>query len=341
VIRPPRLSKGDRLAALTLSWGGPGAYPDRYEAGVRQLEASLGVEVVELAGTRRSPDEVAADPEARADDLHAALTDPSIAGLVSTIGGDDAIRVLPHIDLDLVAAHPKVLLGYSDTTMIHLAFQRAGVVSFYGPAIMAGFAENDGVHDYLLDGVTRAVFADEDVVWPENLDGWTVEHLDWGDPVNQQRPRTLRPSTGWRWLRGRRPVTGRSVVGCLEVLDWARGTPWWPDLDGAVLAIETSEEAPPPDAVLRFVRCLAATGDLARLQAVVLGRPGGADLDPVEHGGYDEALLTGVDEAGLGEMVVVTGVDLGHTDPTWTLPIGVDVAVDPVHRRITAASGVR
>jgi muramoyltetrapeptide carboxypeptidase LdcA involved in peptidoglycan recycling len=340
MIRPPHLRPGDRLAALTASWGGPGAFPDRYEAGVRQLEDAFGVEVVELPGTRRPPDELAVDPASRAADLHAALTDPTIAGIVATIGGDDAIRVLPHVDLGLIRAHPKVLVGYSDTTLLHLAFQRAGVVSFYGPAIMAGFAENGGLHRYLAEGVRRTLFATEDVVWPENPDGWTVEFLDWADPANQQQARTLRPASGWRWLRGEAPVEGRTVVACLESLEFARGTAWWPDLDGAVLVLETSDEQPQPHALLRFVRVLEAMGELAGLRAIVLGRPGGADLDPLAHLDYDRALLQGLDEAGRDDLLVVAGVDIGHTDPMWTVPLGVSARLDPVSRRVVIGPGV-
>ncbi len=69
------------------------------------------------------------------------------------------MRLLPHLDLELLAANPKVFLGYSDSTVTQMALMRAGVVSFYGPAIMAGFAENTGVPDYLVEGVRRTIHA--------------------------------------------------------------------------------------------------------------------------------------------------------------------------------------
>lgn len=329
VRRPPGIRAGDRIAAVTLGWGGPAEFPARYEAGKRQLEEALQVEVVELPHTLADADWLAAHPEARADDLHRALRDPDIQGLVSTIGGDDGVRVLPHLDLDLIADHPKALLGYSDTTTIQMAFLQAGVVSFYGPAVMAGFGENAGLHDYLVRGVRSAlVDPGRDVVWPPNADGWTTEQPDWGDPSTQVVPRTLTPSAGWQW-HGRGVAVGPAVAGCLEVLDWMRGTPWWPDLEGAVLLLETSEEQPPPEVVARFVRSLAAMGDLSRIAALVLGRPGGPDLPVEEHGAYVDALLHAVrDEAGLVDLPVVTGVDFGHTDPMWTIPQGVPLRVD-------------
>ncbi len=252
-----------------------------------------------------------------------AFADPTIRGIVTTIGGDDSIRILPFLDLDVIRQNPKVVVGYSDTTVTHLACLRAGLVTFYGPAIMAGFAENGGMHAYTADGVRAALFDPRpDGPWPENEDGWTVEHLDWDDPANQERRRALRPSTGWRWLGGE-PARGPLVAGCLEALDWLRGTAWWPDLEGAVLALETSEEAPPPATLARFLRSLAAMGDLERLAGVLFGRPGGADLPPEDHAAYDEALLSVIrGEAGLPHVPVVTGMDFGHTDPMWTLAEG-------------------
>lgn len=334
--RPRRLRAGDRLAAVTLSWGGPGTFPHRYEAGRRQLEDAFGVEVVAMPHTLADPDAVAADPAARADDLHRAFADPDIAGVVSTIGGDDSIRLLPHLDLELLAANPKVFLGYSDSTITHLALLRAGVRSFYGPAIMAGFAENGGPHDYLLEGVRRTLFEPEPtLVWPENRDGWTVEHLDWADPSNQSRVRSRRPATGWRW-HGGVAREGRSVVGCLEVLDFLRGTAWWPPLDGAVLLLETSEDQPPPERVAYLLRTLALTGELASLAGLVFARPGGADLAVEAHAAYDEAIVQVVRrEQGLHDLPIVTGVDFGHTDPIWTVPQDTAVRLDPQARTLT------
>lgn len=328
LLRPPRLRAGDRVAALTLSWGGPGTFPHRYEAGKIQLQEAFGLDVVEMPMTLATPAEVAANPEARAADLHTALLDESIAGLIATIGGDDSIRMLPFVDLDVIRAHPKVFLGYSDSTITHMAFRRAGVTSFYGPSIMSGFAENTGLPDYLVEGVRRTVFEpDPPGTWEPNTDGWTVEHLDWSEPEHQSRARTLSPSDGWDW-HGSRVARGPLVVGCIEVLDWLRGTEWFPPLAGSILALETSEEAPPPEVVTRFIRSLAATSALDGVRAVLLGRPGGSFINEEQRAAYAPALLLGLAEQGLTDLPVVTGLDFGHTDPMWTLAQGVEVVVD-------------
>ena len=121
-LRPPRLRAGDTVAAVTLSWGGPGAYPHRYAAGKRQFEVEFGCHVVETRHALYDPAWIAANPQARADDLMEALADGSIRAIISTIGGDDSIRVLPYIDLNVLRAYPKIFMGYSDTTVIHFAF---------------------------------------------------------------------------------------------------------------------------------------------------------------------------------------------------------------------------
>jgi muramoyltetrapeptide carboxypeptidase LdcA involved in peptidoglycan recycling len=96
-----------------------------------------------------------------------------------------------------------------------------------------------------------------------------------------------------------------------------------------------SEEQPSPDIVRHFFRSLAATGDLRRLGAILFGRPGGADLDPLAHGEYDDAICSVVrEEEGLFGIPIVSGMDFGHTDPAWTLPVGAPAHVDPASRTV-------
>lgn len=334
--RPRRLKAGDRIAAVSLSWGGPGAIPHRYEVGKQQLEAEFGVEVVAMPHALRPPEWLAEHPEARAADLMAAFADPSIAGIVSTVGGDESIRLLPHLDLNVIAANPKVFLGYSDTTVSHLACFKAGVTSFYGPAVMSGFAENGGMFPYMVDAVRRACFTPAPVGTLDVSEGWTVERLEWSEPANQQRRRAMHPQMPWRFLQGSRVAEGPLFGGCIEVLDWLRGTSVWPDpsqLDGAVLFLETSEEAPSPTAVERMLRSVASMGLLRSAAALLFGRPGGPTLPVERFTDYDRAILRVVaTEEGLRDLPVVTCMDFGHTDPMFVLPYGVRARVDPIQR---------
>mgnify|MGYP001165959872 CR=1 FL=1 len=339
MLKPHKLNPGDRVAAISLSWGGAGAIPHRYEAGKRQLQEVFGVDVVETRHALCDPEWLRRHPEARADDLMEAFTDPTIKGIFSIIGGDDSIRLLRHYDLDIIRANLKVFLGYSDSTVTHLACLKAGLVSFYGPAIMAGFAENGGMFPYMIDAVRNTLFSAEPVgVIPPNRDGWTVERLDWNVPENQSRPRERQRATGWRWLQGEGVHEGALIGGCLEVLEWLRGTDVWPDAptwQDAILFLETSEEAPTPEDVARALRVYAAMGILQRLSAILFGRPGGG-LPVDQFSAYDDAILSVVvEEEGLTTLPIITNMDFGHTDPMFVLPLGVRARVDCAQQEFT------
>jgi len=332
LMKPRKLRPGDTVATVSLSWGGPAAFPQRYEAGKRQLQDDFGLTVVEMPHTLRDATWLQQNPRARADDLLQAFADASVRAIVSTIGGDDAIRLLPFIDLDVIRSNPKVFLGYSDTTVIHLVCLRAGLVSFYGPSIMAGFAENGGLFPYMVDSVRKTLFSSVPVGRIEpNAAGWTAEFLDWAEPELQTCKRQLTPSTGWRFLQGRGLRRGPLIGGCLEVLGWLRGTDVWPRpelLRDAILFLETSEEAPPPTAVVRQLRVYAAMGILRELAGILVGRPGGP-VPSEQFDAYDRAIRQVVDEEeGLRDLPVITRMDFGHTDPMFVLPYGVQAEID-------------
>jgi muramoyltetrapeptide carboxypeptidase LdcA involved in peptidoglycan recycling len=331
--KPARLKQGDRVAAVSLSWGGPGAIPHRYHAGKQQFEQEFGVRVVESRHALRSPEWIAKNPSARADDLMEMFSDPTINGIISTIGGDDSVRILPYLDLDVIRRNPKIMMGYSDTTATHMACFKAGVVSFYGPTFMTGFAENGGMFDYLVESVRRTLFgvAPIGTISP-NGGGWTVEHLEWNNPANQSRRRALTPSTGWRVLQGSGTASGHLVGGCMETLEVLKGTDWWPEgrcWDGAILFLETSEEGPSPRLVKRWLRNYASQGILHRLAGLLIGRPGGSEVPVADFEKYDTVVREVVsEELELRSLPVVTRMDFGHTDPTFVLPYGVNATID-------------
>ena len=330
MLKPPKLNPGDKIATVSLSWGGPSVFPHRYQIGVKQLQDEFGLQVVEMPNTLKDADWLSRNPKARADDLMQAFSDPSIKGIFATIGGDDSIRTLPFMDLDVIRKNPKIFIGYSDTTISHLVCYKAGLVSFYGPSIMVEFAENGGMFPYVVQSLRKTLFSSEAIgeVKP-STDGWTVERLDWGDPANQNIKRKLTPSTGWKFLQGKGIRRGHLIGGCIEVLDWTRGTEFFPEnWQDAILFIETSEEAPPPEMVTRTLRVFAAMGILQQLSCILFGRPGG-DIPPEKFAEYDLAILKVVnEEQGLTDLPIITHMDFGHTAPMFTLPYGVQAEIE-------------
>ncbi len=331
LTKPKRLSPGDTIAVVTPSWGGPGLLPHRYQAGKRQLEEAFGVRVVEMLHTLADPETVKARPDLRAQDLMQAFADPEIDGIIAAIGGDDCIRLIPHVDLDVIRNNPKVFLGFSDTTSLHFACMAAGLGTFYGPSIMAGFAENTGMHDYTVASLRKTLFSADPIgLVPMNNEGWTSELLDWADPAMQNRRRILLPASPPHMLQGQGRAQGHLIGGCAEVLEMIKGTAWWPSPDqwrGAILFYETSEEAPSPHFIRYWLRNFAAQGILGVLNGILIARP-----DPKDHQDYQQeleaAFRDSLAEAGLPHLPVLSGLDFGHTQPMLTLPYGARVEID-------------
>jgi len=338
MIRPRALRRGDRIAAISLSAGWPNVFYEAYCDGKRQLEEAFGVQVIESRHALADPDWLAAHPEARAADLLEVLKDRSIHGVVSTIGGDDSIRILPFLDLSVIRENPKIFIGYSDTTVTHFAFLKAGVTSFYGPSIMAGFDENGGLLPFMADSVRQVLFGSSITEAPiaPNQDGWTCASFAWGDEKRNANSRPLQPCSGWRWLQGVGCHRGRLLGGCLDVIDWLRGAPIWPDQSvwrDSIVFLEISEDAPSPSAVVRMLRALGATGALREARGILFGRPCGEEAMFEK---YDGAVLQVLAELRLGSLPLVTRMDFGHTDPKFIVPYGVEAEIncDAQHIRL-------
>jgi len=329
MIKPRTLRPGDRVAAISLSHGWPSVYPCAYQDGKRQFEEAFDVKVVESRHALADFHWLAAHPEARAADLLEVLQDPGIQGIVSTIGGDDSIRLLPFLDYSVIRQNPKVFIGYSDSTITHFAFLKASVTSFYGPSLMAGFDENGGLPPYMAESVRQVLFAPSpSVLISPNSDGWTIASWEWADQKRNQKKRELRSCSGWRWLQGSGQHRGRLIGGCLEAVDWLRGTPVWPAPSvwrNSILFLETSEDQPSPTLVTYMLRSLAATGALNEVRGILYGRPYG---DEASFEAYDGALLRVLAELNLTSLPVITRMDFGHTDPKFILPIGVAAEID-------------
>lgn len=332
MIKPRKLQPGDTVAAISLSWGGPGTFPHRYEAGKQQLQEEFGLKVIETPHALCDDAWLYNNPKARAEDLMNAFADPSIKAIISTIGGDDSIRILPYLDLDAIRSNPKIFMGFSDTTITHLACFKAGLVSFYGPSIMAGFGENAELFPFMVEAVRKAIFSSTPIgeVSP-NAGGWTVEALDWAKPENQSRKRSLNPSTGWKFMQGKGIRQGHLLGGCIEVLDFLRGADLWPESaawQDAILFVETSEEAPPPHLVKYILRSYASMGILKQLSGILFGRPGG-NIPVEKFKEYDDVIFQVVtEEEGLSGLPIITNMDFGHTDPVFVLPYGVQAEID-------------
>jgi muramoyltetrapeptide carboxypeptidase LdcA involved in peptidoglycan recycling len=335
LIKPPALHTGDRVAIVSPSWGGPSVFSARYEAGKKRLEEIFGLQVVEMPHTRGPAQFLFDHPKARADDLMQAFADPSIKGIFASIGGEDSIRLLPYLDFDLMRKNPKVFMGYSDTTILHFACLKAGLSSFYGPSVMVEFAENVAMLPYVVESLRKTVFSADEVGEVPQAEQWTDEFLDWANPENQNRKRSLRPAQGWQVMQGEgKLVSGPLIGGCIDVFGMAAGTALWPAPDlwrGALVFLETSEEAPAVPMFKRWLRNMGAMGIFDQAAAILLGRPCNVPAEEISR--YDTALMAVVaGEFGKREIPIMTQMDFGHTSPIFTIPYGARAEVDTARK---------
>ncbi len=329
--KPSILRPGDTVATVSLSWGGAGepVIRDRYEKAKKRLTEEFGLNVIEMPHTLKGSAHVFAHPEERAKDWMAALEDPTIKGVFSCIGGEDSIRLLPYIDLDVIANNPKVFLGYSDSTVSHLLCYQAGVTSFYGPSMLMEFGENVAMHDYTVQSVRDNLFQDKALGVIEPSPKWTSERLEWTVKENNDTLRTMQTEAhGIECLQGSGQVQGHMLGGCIEVLDMVRGTSIWPSLDqwkGAILFLETSEDCTPPGAITAMLRSMVATGAIDQINGIIWSKP----LEETHYEAYKEVIRQVIAvEAGRPDLPILYNLNFGHTSPMFTIPMGVAGQID-------------
>lgn len=322
LIRPRKLSVGDTVATVSLSWGGAGddGLLWRYHAGKESLERDFGLHVIEMPNTLKGFSYVYHHPEKRAEDLMAAFLDPEVKGIFTCIGGDDSIRMLPYVDFDVIRDNPKVFVGYSDTTVSHLMCLKAGLSSFYGVSVLAELAENIEIFPYTAMWLRRTLF-DASVIGPVPASPtWTGEYLEWASE-NSGISKAMKKNSGYEVLQGEGCFRGPLVGGCMEVLEMAKGTSLWPALsafDGSVLFLETSEEVPAPMYVERWLRSYGILGVLQRVNGILFCKP----YQEKYYREYREVFKSVLAEFGLSDLPVVCNMSFGHNEPMCMLPYG-------------------
>ncbi|MFB6081422.1 MAG: S66 peptidase family protein [Halanaeroarchaeum sp.] len=346
-VTPPPLEPGSSVAIVAPASGLADAFPHVYEHGLERMRSVFDLDPVEYPTATMSTEYLADHPEERARDIERAFADPGIDGVVATIGGNDQIRVLEHLDPSVLREHPTRFFGQSDNTNLALYLWTHGVVSYYGGHVMTEFGVPGTMPEY-LERSLRSVLFEESIGELRPAPRFTDQDLSWADPENLSRTPEMEATDGWHWAGGDDPVEGRTWGGSLEIttlhLAADRYLPDLDDLDGAVLVLETSEELPSADMVKRSLMGMGERGLLERVGAVLVGRPKARSHDvnrtAAERADYRERQRDAI------ESVVATydpstplvfGVDFGHTNPVVPIPIGARVRIDPTEERIVFA----
>lgn len=336
----PKARPGDRVAVISPASAAPAISPALHEQAMRRLTEATGLIPVEYPTTRQ----LGASAEARAADVTAAFADPDIRAVLATIGGDDQVTVVPHIDAGVLMANPKPFVGYSDNTNLHNLLWNLGVPSFYGGSTQVHLGPGPYLDDVHLRSLRAAL-----------VDGGTLELTepgeseDFGHPWDDPRALTefgAREATeAWTWAGPGDVVSGTSWGGCIEVIDQIALAGRMPDLShlqGAILLLETGGEGPPAVHVKRWVRALGERGVLDVVAGVLVARPPVSELGALVPPADERARLRAAQRDTIIEQVarynpaavVCVGVPFGHTRPQWIIPHGGTVTLDGTNRTV-------
>jgi muramoyltetrapeptide carboxypeptidase len=300
--KPPRLRPGDIVGLVE---------PAGFSDGSSQIEAVKGAiaamglvpKVGRYVGARYGY--LAGTDLQRAADINAMFADEQVRAVFAVRGGWGSARILPLLDWRAIRANPKLLIGFSDITALHLAFaRRAGFPTIHG----ANAANSWGDISW-------------GSLWNLAFTGGTPEfrnpHMAEGDPSAEQRWRitTVRPGK----------ASGRLLGGNLSVLAALVGTPWMPDFDGAILFLEDTGEA--EYRIDRLMSQLALSGILGKVAGVVFGQCTRCASGVYGYTGFSIGQVLHNYLAPLG-VPAFYGANIGHVANQLSLPVNVPVEID-------------
>ncbi|WP_313643881.1 LD-carboxypeptidase [Pseudomonas sp.] len=271
---------------------------DAQKAG--QWFAERGYRCRLMPGVQQAQGYLAGSDEQRLQDLHAAFADPEVDAILCMRGGYGSMRLLDGLDFELIARHPKPLIGYSDITALHTAIhQHTGLISFHGAMLNADLlgAKLPPTESSLLALLSGQMRQGDEIVHPA---AFALECVVAGT------------------------ASGRLLGGNLSMLGATLGTLAEIDTQGGILFIEDVNE--PLYRVDRLLTQLRLAGKLAGIKGVLVG----------DFAGITTAALTPLlveTFAPLG-VPVLAGWRSGHCDPNVCLPLGAKVGLDSAGQRL-------
>jgi muramoyltetrapeptide carboxypeptidase LdcA involved in peptidoglycan recycling len=308
-----------------------------FDLGLSNLRERFGLRIKEYPTARMPAAETYRNPKIRAEDINRAFADPEVNAIFASIGGDDSIRILPYLDMATIVANPKVFMGYSDTTTMLAYLNVHGLVTFNGPAVMAGFAQMQSLPLQFEEHVGDILFEPSDRYQYAPFGKWSDGYPDWKDPSNNGKvepPKT--ESRGWQWVQGSGVARGTLFGGNIEVLDFLKGTRFQPPSEhwkGKIVFFETSEDKPSVSEIVYTLRNYGMQGVLDEISALLFGRA--RSYSEAEKLELEAAVRRVVSvEFGNETLPIVMNLDFGHTDPQWIMPLGVKAEIDCDRRTI-------
>lgn len=300
--KPPRIRPGDIVGLIEPAGFSDG--PEQVEA-VKATIAGMGL--VPRVGRHVASrfGYLAGSDAERADDVNAMFADPEVKAIFAIRGGWGCARILPLLDWDVIRANPKLLIGSSDITALHLAIAaKAGFPTIHAPNAASSWRENS------WNSLWQLAFTGEMPLLQNPKPDVT-------DPSASARlsPTTITPGAAW----------GRLLGGNLSVLSALIGTPWLPDFDGAILFLEDTGEA--EYRIDRMMSQLALSGVLAKVAGVAFGQCTRCSSNVPGYIGFTVPEILQQYLTPLG-VPALYGANIGHIANQLAMPLSVEAELD-------------
>ena len=299
--RPPRLRPGDTVGLIE-----PAGFTDD------AFDLQLVIDTVRAMGLVPKPAPhlaarygyLAGKDEARAADVNAMFADRSVRAIFAVRGGWGCARILPYLKWDVIRANPKLLIGFSDITALHMAIAaKAGFTTIHGPNAASAWGDL-------------------------SLESFRAVAFEGGTPTYRTPPgdedRLVQRSGRIRTFRAGKAV-GPLLGGNLTVLTALMGTSYLPSFDGAILFIEDVDEA--EYRIDRMLTQLGLAGVLRRVAGVVFGQCTDCRARGPSYGGFtlSEVLKQHLEPLGVPAF---QGALIGHVPNQFSIPEGVRAEID-------------
>ncbi|CAH7237417.1 putative carboxypeptidase VC_A0337 [Vibrio chagasii] len=318
MIYPKALNIGDKIGFFSPSSPATVFAPNRFARAKNYLE-SKGFTLVEGSLTGKSDGYRSGSIQARAEELNQLIRDPEVRCIMSTIGGNNSNSLLPYIDYESLKKDPKIIIGYSDVTALLLAtYTQTGLVTFYGPALVASFGEFPPLVDQTFQSFSELLCESTSQHQYSMPKVWTDIKHDW-ETQNSAKPVY---DNEWKFI-GKGKVSGRVIGGNLSTMAGIWGSQYMPEiLDGDIFLIEDSLKG--IETVERSFAHLLACGVFDKVGAIILGKH-----ELFDNKGTGRTPLDVLLEVLKGKSVpILYGFDSCHTHPMLVTALGVQGSID-------------
>lgn len=310
IIKPNKLNIGDRVAIIAPA---SPTTEEAVEKGEKMIRA-MGLEPVMYPTCYTRHGHLSAPDDIRAKDVNDAFGDKSIKGIICLRGGYGTPRLLNLLDYELIKANPKIFVGYSDITGLHIAFNKiCRMVTYHGFMAVSNIYKKKGdrfkFHPYTFESIKKNLFTNEAPGLVENPPGEIMDSLYGGK------------------------AEGELIGGNLSLLTTTLGSPYEIDTKGKILFMEDVGEA--VYRVDRMLTSLSLAGKFDDCSGIILGTWTDCNPEEKEDGNSDLPLDEVFKEILLPyKKPIITNFRAGHNNPHPVLAFGTKVIIDADKREI-------